>query len=75
MNKLNVEKISARQDELPIKYAEMVIKNPLLARIEDKGKGAGWSDEEIRTLQLLVACNSNASLMQRLMELERSLKK
>ncbi len=64
------KQISLTREELPIKYAECVAQNPLLARIEATGRSLGWSDEEIRTYQMLTVCVSNASLMRRLRELE-----
>lgn len=56
-------------------YAEILAQNPLLGRIEGSLRTLGWSAEEIRTYQLLAACKSNASLTQRLKELELSLVK
>lgn len=65
--------ISTKREELTSRYAEILSQNPLLQRVESQLKIINWTDEEIRTLQLLLACASNASLQQRLMELERSL--
>jgi hypothetical protein len=58
---------SFTKETLPQAYAEAVVNNPLLARIEATGRELGWTDLEIRTAQLLVAVESNASLMKRLM--------
>lgn len=65
--------VSITREQLPIAYAELLNQNPLLARVEGETRSLLWSDAEIRTLQLLVACRSNASLLARLTELERSL--
>lgn len=52
-------------------YAELLKQNPLLGRIESACKDLlNWTDEEIRTLQLLTALRSNSSLMERVKELE-----
>jgi len=66
-------KVTASREELPRLYAEALAQNPLLGRIEGSCRTIGWTDEEIRTLQLLAACKSNASLTQRLRELERAI--
>jgi len=65
--------IQVTREQLPDRYKEILQQNPLLARTEVETKLIGWTDEEVRTLQLLLACASNASLTQRLLELERSL--
>lgn len=69
----NVVQVTASREDLPRLYAEVLDQNPLLGRIEGSLRVAGWSDEEIRTFQLLAACRSNGSLTQRLKELEGSL--
>ena len=68
-----VLQVSVTREELPIAYRQLLLENPLLARIEGETRTLGWSDEEIRTLQLLAACRSNASLMNRVLDLERML--
>lgn len=68
-----IKQVSVSREELPLAYAQLLNENPLLGRIEGATKNVGWTDQEIRTMQLLVACKSNASLMQRLRELESSL--
>lgn len=65
--------VKSTREELPIKYAEVLAQNPLLGRIEGSCRAVLWSEVEIRTLQLLAACASNASLIQRLTELEERL--
>ena len=70
-----VNQISLPREKLPTAYAECLKNNPLLGRIEGAAKTIQWSDLEIRTLQLLTAVQSNASLQQRLRELEQSLGK
>lgn len=68
-----ITQLECRREELPGLYAEVLQQNPLLGRLEGKLRAIGWTDEEIRTVQLLAACKSNASLMQRLKEIETSL--
>ncbi len=65
--------VSVEREQLPLLYADLIMQNPLLGRIEGACKPILWTDEEIRTLQLLTACKSNASLQQRLRELELSM--
>lgn len=67
----NPNQFTAGREDLPGLYREVLEQNPLLGRIQGEQRGLGWTDEEIRTYQLLVACKSNASLTQRLAELER----
>ncbi len=69
----NPNQVSSSREELPIHYADLLKQNPLLGRIEGSCSIIGWTDLEIRTMQLLVACQSNASLMQRLRSLENQL--
>ncbi len=52
--------VSCSREELAIKYAACIAANPLLSRIEGEAKAIGWTDEEIRTYQLLTAVQSNA---------------
>ena len=65
--------VSASREQLPILYQEILNQNPLLGRIEGECKTVGWTDVEIRTIQLLAACKSNASLTERLQQMERSI--
>jgi hypothetical protein len=67
--------VQVTREELPIGYAELLNRNPLLGRMEGECKLIHWTDLEIRTAQLIVAVASNASLQQRLLELEQSLSK
>lgn len=67
----NPNNITFTRDSLAHHYADALNQNPLLARIEGQLRSLGWSDSEIRTVQMLTACRSNASLTQRLRELER----
>lgn len=69
--KVNVVQVT--REELPGKYLELLVKNPLLARIEGQCLTVNWTNSEIRTLQLLAACASNASLTARVKELEAML--
>lgn len=62
--------VQATREELGIKYAECVANNPLLARIEGQCRSLGWTDAEIRTMQLLTAVASNADMLRRLREYE-----
>jgi hypothetical protein len=66
-------KVQCTRQDLPVRYVELLAQNPLLARIEGECRTVNWSDEEIRTIQLLAACASNASLTQRVKELESRL--
>jgi hypothetical protein len=50
------------REDLPRLYSEITRQNPLLGRIERELRLIGWTEEEIRTIQLLAACKSNASL-------------
>ena len=59
-----------RTDLTPI-YQELLINNPLLARIETSLKLKGWTELEIRTAQLQVAVKSNQSIQRRNAELEQ----
>lgn len=70
-----INQVQVTRQELPTVYLEVLAQNDLLARIEGNLKTHNWSDLEIRTCQLLTACRSNASLLQRLKELESSLAK
>lgn len=70
---MKVNQVSIEREQLPIEYADLLNKNPLLGRIEGSAKTIGWSDLEIRTFQLITAVASNASLQQRLTELESKL--
>jgi hypothetical protein len=70
-----MSKVTVTREELPMRYREIIAQNPLLARLEGETRGLGWTDVEIRTLQLLVACHSNASLKERLESLEDSFKR
>jgi hypothetical protein len=62
--------VSASREDLKGLYREVLDQNPLLGRIEGSLKAMGWTDEEVRTYQLLTACRSNASLMERCKEVE-----
>lgn len=66
-------KVDLRREDLRVDYARLLIQNPLLGRMEGEMKIINWSDEEIRTAQLLIACASNASLKKRVEELEAML--
>lgn len=70
---VKINQVQCNRGELPVKYAECVANNPLLGRIEGEAKAIGWTDEEIRTMQLLTAVASNASLQARLQEMEKGL--
>lgn len=61
-----VKVLELEQAQMPSKYRECLLINPLLGRIEITAKGAGWSELAIVQYQLLVACQSNASLQERL---------
>lgn len=65
-----MDKLSVTREDLPLRYAEILFQNPLLERVEKETRLISWTDTEIRTLQLLLACASNASLKQRVIELE-----
>ena len=67
--------ITASREDLPRLYREVLDQNPLLARIEAECRTVNWADEEIRTIQLLAACRSNASLTERLQQLEHALRR
>lgn len=69
----NPNQFTAGREDLPGLYREVLEQNPLLVRIEGALLTAGWSDVEIRTFQLLAACRSNASLTQRLKEVENQI--
>ena len=72
---MRVNQVVAPRQDLPGLYRELVLRNPLLGRVEGEAKLAGWTDEEVRTVQLLVAVRSNESLQARLTELEAGLRK
>jgi len=61
------------REDLPGLYAEVRAQNGLLERLERELRAIGWTDEEIRTVQLLAACKSNASLTERLQSIEKQL--
>ena len=65
--------VECTREDLQFRYAKLVRNNPLLARIEGQCKTISWTDEEIRTFQLIVAVESNASLQARLAEVERKM--
>jgi len=65
-----MERVSVTREELGLRYQEILFQNDLLARVEKETRLIGWTDEEIRTFQLLLACASNASLKNRVIELE-----
>jgi hypothetical protein len=65
-----MDQLSVSREDLSTRYAEILFQNPLLKRVEVETRLIGWTDEEIRTFQLLLACASNASLKQRLGEVE-----
>lgn len=67
----NPNEVTFTRERLAHDYADCLNQNPLLARIEGQLISLGWSASEIRTAQMLTACHSNASLTQRLRELER----
>ena len=64
------KQLSVKREELATRYAEILFQNPLLQRVEKETRLIGWTNEEIRTFQLLLACASNASLKARVNELE-----
>lgn len=68
-----VKLFSSDPSTLNAQYMEVLTQNPLLARAEGEAKSMGWTDLQIRTFQLLAACRSNASLMERAKQLEESL--
>jgi hypothetical protein len=70
-----VIQVKANKDELEPQYKQSLEANPLLARIEVQCKAVGWTDFEIRTFQLLTAVQSNASMSQRIQELEATIQK
>ncbi len=70
---VTVKQVSLTRDQLKPEYEALLRKNPLLARIEAQTANVGWSAEEIRAFQLIVAVASNASLQQRIMELEQTI--
>jgi hypothetical protein len=61
---------TCNREDLPRLYREVAEQNALLGRIENELRLISWTDEEIRTIQLLAACKSNASLTGRLKEVE-----
>jgi len=69
----NKKTVSAEREQLPLLYADLIVQNPLIGRIEDACKQILWTDEEIRTLQLVTACESNASQLKRLREIDLDL--
>jgi len=72
---MNINQVSASRESLPTLYREICEANPLLSRIENQCLLIGWTEEEIRTMQLLTAVRSNESLQRRLQELEEALAK
>ena len=70
-----VNQVQTTREELPLRYQQLLIDNPLLGRIEGSCRTIAWTDLEIRTIQLITAVQSNASLQARLRELEQSLAK
>lgn len=66
-------KLEITREQLSVAYAEVLAQNDLLARVEGQTRTLGWTDQEIRTVQLLLACKSNKSLSDRVRELERLL--
>lgn len=63
--------LTFNRDDLPGQYQQLVLQNPdVIGGIERAMKNCQWTDEEIRTAQLLVACSSNASLKRQLEEME-----
>jgi hypothetical protein len=68
-----INQVQVTREALPFQYADLLGKNPLLARIEGSCKAIHWTDLEVRTAQLITAVASNASLQARLQELEHSL--
>lgn len=67
------QQVSFTREQLAIVYAELLAQNPLLARMEGQCRSLGWSEAEIRTAQLAIACTSNAGLTARVRELESSI--
>lgn len=67
--------LTVTRQDLRIRYAEILAQNPLLARTEGECRSIGWTDEEVRTLQLLLACKSNASLTELVKLLEGGMAK
>ena len=65
--------IKVSREELSARYLELLDQNPLLSRTELELKAINWTNEEIRTMQLLLACASNASLKQYSEHLEKEL--
>jgi hypothetical protein len=68
-----IKQVEGNEESLPQQYRECLLRNPLLGRIEGAQKAVGWKELSIRTFQLLVAVKSNASLQQRITELEQEL--
>lgn len=68
-----VVQLKCSREDLPRLYRDAVAKNPLLARLAGEVTSLGWTSEEIVTAQLLVCLTSNASLAQRLKEMEAGL--
>lgn len=66
-----VPQVQVTREQLKGAYLDLLVQNPLLARIETQAKVISWTTEEIRTLQLLVACRSNASLTERICEMKK----
>ncbi len=66
-------KFDLKGDELRGEYLELILKNPVLAKIEAEALTLRWTEEQIRTAQLIAAVRSNASLQQRLQEIEAGL--
>lgn len=65
--------VSFTREQLAVVYVELLVQNPLLARLEGQCRSLGWSDAEIRTVQLAIACKSNAGLVASVQELERTI--
>lgn len=57
-----MDQLTFTREELGLLYRDLVFQNPLLERVEKQLRIIGWTEEEIRTAQLLLACRSNASL-------------
>lgn len=63
-------KIEFKREELKIEYAKAKLNNDLLARVEATFENLGWTAEEIRTAQLLLVVESNASIQAHAKELQ-----
>lgn len=69
----NPNEVKFTKEELPLLYQQLLKQNPLLARTEGAAKVQQFTDLEIRTIQLLLACKSNASLTQALDDARKSI--